>query len=176
MPDSLGHFANSVCALVSTGTTFRSKIGTLLRRGNRGTFCNARGLSLCDPADASSLLVRVVGGPGSRTLGSFRVTQLLPTSPTPSRRPNSSETAPWPPQRTVDGHRPEPTQNVGSAAGLIDAADLLLASVEGVVWAVLIDPGAKAGWVGALLLSSGTRQTPAKLGCQGGPQRVSPPC
>ena len=52
----------------------------------------------------------------------------------------------------------------------------------GVVLEVLVDAGAEAGWaeleghLGALLLSSGTRQTPAKLGCQGGPQRVSPPC
>ena len=47
--------------------------------------------------------------------------------------------------RTVDGHRPEPAQTVGTAAGLIDAADLPLAGVDGVVRAVLVDPGAEAG-------------------------------
>ena len=83
----------------------------------------------------------------------------LPPSPTPaSQRPNSSETAPWPPlgsprdparHRACDGHRPEPAQTVGTAAGLIDAADLPLAAVDGVVRSVLVDAGAEAGCGGA---------------------------
>ena len=48
--------------------------------------------------------------------------------------------------RTVDGHRPEPAQIVGTAARFVDAADLPLAGNDGVVRAVLVDPGAKSGW------------------------------
>jgi len=47
--------------------------------------------------------------------------------------------------RTVDGHRPEPAQIVGTAACFVDAADLPLADNDGVVGAVLVDPGAEAG-------------------------------
>ena len=75
----------------------------------------------------------------------------LPT-PTPSKRPSSSETVPWPPQGrhavrarhgASDGHRPEPAQTVGTSAVLIDAADLPLVAVSGVVRAVLVDAGAE---------------------------------
>jgi hypothetical protein len=48
--------------------------------------------------------------------------------------------------RTVDGHRPEPAQTVGSAPGLIDAADIPVTAVDGVVRAVLVDRGAEAGF------------------------------
>ena len=47
--------------------------------------------------------------------------------------------------RAVDGHRLEPAQTVGTAAGLIDAADIPAAAVDGVVRAVLVDRGAGAG-------------------------------
>ena len=40
---------------------------------------------------------------------------------------------------------PEPTQTVGTAAGLIDAADLPLAAVHAIVRPVLVDPGAETG-------------------------------
>jgi hypothetical protein len=78
----------------------------------------------------------------------------LPASPTPPRRPNSSETAPSPFQdrhsirtrhRAVGVHRPEPAQTVGAAAGLVDAADLPLAGEDCVVRSVLVDAGAEAG-------------------------------
>ena len=45
--------------------------------------------------------------------------------------------------RTVDGHRPEPAQAVGTAARFVDAADRPLAGNDGVVRAVLVDPGTK---------------------------------
>ena len=45
----------------------------------------------------------------------------------------------------ADRQRPEPAQIVGTAAGLIDAADAPLAAIDGVVRAVLVDPGAEAG-------------------------------
>jgi len=47
--------------------------------------------------------------------------------------------------RTVDVHRPEPAQIVGTAARFVDAADLPLAGVDGVVRPVFVDPGAEAG-------------------------------
>src|SRR4029077_14924177 len=47
--------------------------------------------------------------------------------------------------RTGDGKRPEPTQGVGTATGFVNAADCPSAAVDGVVRAVLVDPGAKAG-------------------------------
>jgi hypothetical protein len=68
-----------------------------------------------------------------------------PDSPTPSRRPSSSETAPWPlptsppdpsASSEVDGHRPEPAQAVGTATSLVDAADGPLAAIDRVVRAV----------------------------------------
>ena len=46
---------------------------------------------------------------------------------------------------TIDGHRPEPAQIVGTAACAVDADDLPLADNDGVVGAVLVDPGAEAG-------------------------------
>ena len=45
--------------------------------------------------------------------------------------------------RTVDGHRPEPAQIVGTAARFVDAADLPLAGKDGVFRTVLVDPGTK---------------------------------
>jgi len=45
--------------------------------------------------------------------------------------------------RTVDGHRPEPAQTVGTPARLIDAPDLPLAGKDGVVRPVLVDAGAE---------------------------------
>jgi hypothetical protein len=36
-------------------------------------------------------------------------------------------------------------QTVGTAAGLVDATNIPLAGNDGVVWAVLVDPGAEAG-------------------------------
>ena len=45
--------------------------------------------------------------------------------------------------RAVDGHRPEPAQTVGTAARFVDTTDLPLASNDGVVRAVLVDPGTK---------------------------------
>jgi hypothetical protein len=47
--------------------------------------------------------------------------------------------------RAVDGQRPEPAQTVGTAAGLVDAAGIPLAGVDGVVTPILVDPGAEAG-------------------------------
>jgi hypothetical protein len=47
--------------------------------------------------------------------------------------------------RTVDGHRPEPAQIVGTAAGLVNAPDLPLAGKDGVVRSILVDAGAEAG-------------------------------
>ena len=49
--------------------------------------------------------------------------------------------------RAVDGHRPEPAQTVGTAAGLVDAADLPRAAADSVVRTVLIDPGAERSGV-----------------------------
>jgi hypothetical protein len=43
----------------------------------------------------------------------------------------------------VDGHRTEPAQTVGTAAGLINAPDLPLAGKDGVVRAVLVDAAAE---------------------------------
>ena len=45
----------------------------------------------------------------------------------------------------IDGYRPEPTHVLRSAAGLIDAADVPLAAVDDVVWAVFVDPRTEAG-------------------------------
>ena len=45
--------------------------------------------------------------------------------------------------RRVNGQRPEPAQMVGTATGLIDAADIPLAAVDGEVLPVLVDPGAR---------------------------------
>jgi hypothetical protein len=45
----------------------------------------------------------------------------------------------------VGVHGPEPAQIVGTAAGLINAPDLPLASKHGVVRPVFVDPGAEPG-------------------------------
>jgi hypothetical protein len=83
------------------------------------------------------------------------IKQPLPTSPTPSRCPallklrlglllgrHAVRSCHW----TVGIHRPEPPQTVGAAACLVDAADLPLTSEDRVVRAILVDPGAEAGW------------------------------
>ena len=48
-------------------------------------------------------------------------------------------------RRAIDSQRPEPAQVFGTAARLVDAANFPLASADGVVRAVLVDPGAEAG-------------------------------
>jgi hypothetical protein len=67
-------------------------------------------------------------------------------------RPSFSEIALWPlpgsprdPSVSSDRQRPEPPQAVGTATGLVDAADLPLAAVDGIIRSVLVDPRAKAG-------------------------------
>jgi hypothetical protein len=45
----------------------------------------------------------------------------------------------------MEGERPEPPQIIRAAAHLIDATDVPPSGVDGVVWAVLVDPGAEAG-------------------------------
>ena len=47
--------------------------------------------------------------------------------------------------RAMERERPEPPQIIRAASHLIDAADIPLAAEHGVVGAVLVDPGAKAG-------------------------------
>src|SRR6478735_1931435 len=47
--------------------------------------------------------------------------------------------------RAIDSQRPEPAQVFGTAARLVDAANFPLASADGVVRAVLVDPGAETG-------------------------------
>src|SRR4051794_25432464 len=47
--------------------------------------------------------------------------------------------------RTVDRQRPEPAQTVGTATGLINAANIPSAAVDRVIRPVLVDPGAEAG-------------------------------
>src|SRR6476469_1526615 len=47
--------------------------------------------------------------------------------------------------RTVGVHGPEPAQTIGAAARFVDTTDLPLASKDGVIRAVLVDPGAEAG-------------------------------
>jgi hypothetical protein len=44
--------------------------------------------------------------------------------------------------RTIDRQRPEPAQMFGTAAGLVDAADVPAATVDGVIRPVLVDAGA----------------------------------
>jgi hypothetical protein len=77
-----------------------------------------------------------------------------PGSPTPSTHPNSSETEPWPLPETPRGsivssaHWRSSTrtrQTVGTATGLVDATNTPLATVDGVIRPVLVDPGAEAG-------------------------------
>jgi hypothetical protein len=70
-------------------------------------------------------------------------------------RPSSSEIAPSPPptwprdgsarHRAVGVDGLEPAQIVGTAASLINAPDLPLASNHGVVRPVFVDPGAEPG-------------------------------
>jgi hypothetical protein len=45
----------------------------------------------------------------------------------------------------VMGHGPEPAQIIGTATGLVNAANRPSAAVDGVIRSVLIGPGAKAG-------------------------------
>ena len=73
----------------------------------------------------------------------------------PSRRPSSSENCALASSKVatrsarVTGPLTVRDQNqaqtVGTAAGLVDATNIPLATVDGVVRAVLVDPGAKAG-------------------------------
>ena len=77
--------------------------------------------------------------------------------PTPASAAISIRTAPWPRRalprgrRHVSGlaedavQRPEPAHAVGTAALFVDAPHGPSAAVDGVVWAVLIDPGTKTG-------------------------------
>ena len=81
--------------------------------------------------------------------------QPLQTSPTPSRRPSSSENCALASSKVatrsarVTGPLTVRDQNqaqtVGTAAGLVDATNIPLATVDGIVRAVLVDPGAEAG-------------------------------
>ena len=97
---------------------------------------------------------------GNTSEGYFRLgclmppTASLPSSPTPSRRPAfpklrfgflQGRHPPRASNRSVDGHRPEPIQIVGTAAILVDPTDTPLAGKDGVVRPALVDPGAEAG-------------------------------
>jgi hypothetical protein len=80
-------------------------------------------------------------GDGAALLKPASFSRPLPASPSPSRRPSSSETAPWPllgsprgpaRHRTFDGQGSERPQIIGPAASLVDSAEIPLTAVEGV--------------------------------------------
>jgi hypothetical protein len=82
------------------------------------------------------------GRSGLPASGRLYFTLPLPASPTPSRRPSllklrlglfKGRHAARARHRTVDGQRPGPAQTVGTAVRLIDATNIPLATVDGVV-------------------------------------------
>jgi hypothetical protein len=89
-----------------------------------------------------------------RTAAGVAAKAPLPASPTPSRLPSSSETAPWLPQKSrcdpnasLDPERrtTRTSADARGAAGFVDAANVPAARMDGVVPAVLVDAGAEAG-------------------------------
>jgi hypothetical protein len=61
----------------------------------------------------------------------------------------------------------EPLIAVGTAAGLIDAADVPAAAVDGVVRLVLIDPGAEAGRTELEVMEKKNPRLGGSILCQG---------